>query len=137
MKLIISLILVLITTVAFAGNACETHEQCNVNQTCACTVPAYSNYERYYYYDFPALQKGHIYQCELNDSLGIIMGVLEKSTFPAGTKWQLQSHSTHTPMILSVDTNGQEQSSDKMIIKYFVPGSDMPTDTSASCTTLV
>ena len=136
MKFILSSILALISTLAFANNACETHHPCHLDQACQCTVSAYSNFERYFYFDFAALQKGHFYQCRLDDSKGIIMGVLNNSTFPAGTKWQLQTNSTHTPMSLLIDTTAQEKTSDTMIIKYFVPGSDMPTEVSTYCTTL-
>jgi hypothetical protein len=136
MKLIISTLLSLLSSLAFAYEECNTHQICPLDQICNCTVPAYSNYNRFYYFDIPDLQKGHLYQCHISDSLGITMGVLGNSTFPAGSTWQLHSPTLHSPLNLTIDSTSQVNSSEELILKYFVPGSDMPTDVSGACTTL-
>ncbi|MES2218258.1 MAG: hypothetical protein V4501_07595 [Pseudomonadota bacterium] len=132
MKLIISLILALFATSVRAAD-CTTHESCALAQLCECEVPAYSFVDRFFYFDFPLLEKGHVYQCHFSDSLGIVMVRFDLSTFPLGTTWQLQTASTHTPVDFTVDTKDMDQASGKMIIKYFVPGGDMPTNVSGSC----
>jgi hypothetical protein len=136
MKFIVSAILALLSSVVFAYDECNTHQSCALDQSCTCTVPAYSNYNRYYYFDFSEFQKGHVYQCHLSDSLGIVMGALNNSTFPAGSTWHLQSSSLHSPLNLTIDSTKQVNTSDTLILKYFVPGSDMPTDIWGACTTL-
>jgi hypothetical protein len=135
MKLIWSLILAIFATAAFAAE-CETHQPCAPNQLCECTVPAYSFVERYYYFDFPKLDKGHVYQCHFSDLLDLAIAMLDRSTFPTGAIWQPQYGMHHFPLDLIVDTNSLTQDSGKMIISYFVPGSDMPTTVSGYCNTV-
>ena len=114
------------------ANDCLTHERCTTQAVCSCIIPADSAYNRYYYLDFAGIKKGHIYQCQFSDSLNLLSAVFDQSTFPLGSHWESQE-SNRFPVSGTLNTFDMVNATDNMIIKYFVPGSDMPTNLSAHC----
>jgi hypothetical protein len=136
MRFVLGLFLAFLVNNAWADSLCNTHQVCKLDVPCECAIPADSGYSRYFYLDFPDLQKGHIYQCNLRDAMGMMSAVLSQSTFPVGSSWQLQSESPHFPTSIMIETNSMENSSDSAIIKYFVSASDIPNHVSATCITV-
>jgi hypothetical protein len=121
----------------FNRNDCDTHEVCTMDKGCECTIPPDSAYQRFYYADFADIEKGHTYQCHFGDSLGILSVVLEGSQFPAGSNYKdVTGEYSRFPFDITLDTTGMNVDVGKMIIKYFVPTSDMPTTMKANCSIL-
>jgi hypothetical protein len=131
LKLFALLFLILSASRLWAAE-CLTHQTCAADSVCSCYIPADSAYNRYYYIDISGLEKGYVYQCQFSDSLNLLTAVFEKSVFPEGSKWDVSS-GIHFPVSATLDTHDMKNPADQMIIKYFVPGSDMTTELLAHC----
>jgi hypothetical protein len=136
MKVIITFIMLLFSVNSYAYSDCFTHQSCAPDTACQCVVPPDSAFERYYYVDFNDVQKGHIYQCELNDSLQLLIALTDASQFPQGSTYQVIDSLQHFPFTFTLNTQGMHNDTDKMIIKYLAPAGDMPTNLTASCVTV-
>jgi hypothetical protein len=137
MKLLFTAIMLFFSINSYAySDACFTHQNCAADASCQCVIPAESAYERNYYVDFTNIQKGHLYQCQLNDSMRMLVALTEASQFPEGSTYQVIDSLTHFPFSFTLNTQAMTSDSDKVIIKYLAPASDMPTTLSASCTTV-
>jgi hypothetical protein len=115
------------------ADLCRTHETCSIGNRCECTIGADGAYGRYFYVDFPEIQKGHIYNCSFSSTPVIFTIVPEASTFPPGVTYSPSGNFPRFPLALMIDTQKMALNNATMIIKYYVPGSDIPSNITASC----
>lgn len=128
----ISLILFFICS-SYSWATCETHQKCMVGDTCKCIVGTTVSSDRFFYFDFLNIQRGHHYECNFHNSIGVFSIVLNESIFPEGVTYQCQGSCPRFPVKLIVDTQQMKSTMDLMVIKYFVPASDIPSDVEACC----
>jgi hypothetical protein len=134
MKLLITVCMLFFSINSYAYSDCLTHEPCPQNTTCECMIPPENAFDRNYYVDFIDILKGHIYQCQLNDSLQLLIALTDASQFPEGSTYIVSDSLQHFPFTFTLNTQTMHNDNDKMIIKFLAPASDMPTQLTASCT---
>jgi len=120
---------------AFAAEpTCETKEICAINQECSCNAGANMSYNRYFYFIFPQLQKGKLYNCSFTSHPSSFSLVLDISHFPIGSIYTCQDgHCPIFPLTLNIDTHNMVAQESEMEIKYFVPASDIPSVVRVKC----
>jgi hypothetical protein len=130
-----SAVAIVIIAFPMTSNAdlCKTHETCSIGNSCQCTIGADGAYGRYFYFDFPEIHKGHIYNCNFSSKPALFTIVPEASTFPPGVTYSPSGNYPRFPLTLMIDTQKMVSNKDTMIIKYYVPGSDIPNNITASC----
>jgi hypothetical protein len=69
----------------------------------------------------------------LNGGPSILSLVLDASRFPQGSKMQCLTDCSRFPITFQLDTEQMTAASDQMVIKYFVPASDIPDEVQADC----
>jgi hypothetical protein len=116
-----------------AAELCKTHQICETGAKCECILGAEGAYARYFYIDFVNVQKGNLYTCTFTSKPSFFTLVPEASTFPYGVTYTSSGSFPRFPLALSVNTKAMQAKSDTMIIKYFVPPSDMPSNINAAC----
>lgn len=112
---------------------CPTHISCEAGRPCECTIPANSAYSRYFYFDFPSIQKGNIYQCHFNSFPVDTTVVLDALQFPQGTTYTCGNDCPRSPYTITLNTTLMTQQAGTLIVKFFIPASDYPTQVSATC----
>lgn len=115
-----------------AIDLCKTHESCMVGLACHCVVGATSAYARYFYFDISAFASKHVYQCNLSGASSLLLD-LNGSQFPVGAKATCHGACSHFPLTLMIDTQVMSEPFGQVILKYFVPASDIPSDVSLYC----
>ena len=140
MKILLTAIMLLFSINSYAysasGNDCLTHEECDADTSCQCVIPPENTYQRNFYVDFGNILKGHVYQCQLSDSMQMLIALIDASQFPAGSTYKIIDSLAHFPFSFMLNTQDMTSDRDKVIIKYLAPTSDMPTTLTASCTTV-
>lgn len=117
------------------ADLCKTHQTCAPATSCTCTITPDSGDARYFYFDFPQIQKGQIYSCQFTSTPMYFTYVADASTFPEGVDAKCTSNNCpRFPMTLSVNTQNMQSDEGTIIVKYFVPASDIPSDITANCT---
>lgn len=112
---------------------CATHEPCQVNQPCHCTVAADAYHARYYYFDIAAFQRSHHYQCRLQGGPSFLSWDQGGSQFPLGSQVSCQGACPRFPLTLLIDTDHMHKAVDAAKLRYGVPPSDTPDQVSADC----
>jgi len=126
----------LLTNLALAAQspACETYLDCSLDQACECTIIPSSAFERYFYLNFPGIMKKNHYTCTFESTPSRLTIDLQKSTFPVGSKSQCID-CPRFPLKILLDTTNMQEKVSTIIIRYFVPTSDIPTTVKAWCRT--
>jgi hypothetical protein len=133
MRLLTLCLLILSSTIAWADTPqCATSGICQTGTTCVCTVPSDSTQDRYYYLEIDGLVKEHVYQCKMSNSAGLTF-LITSAKVPNGATLSCQGSCQRFPVSLLVDTRQLVQPTDSMLVKIFVPGTDLPTDFKSRC----
>jgi len=91
-----------------------------------------SGYDRHFYFDFTSMSKGNTYTCAFEGADYLID--YADSLFPAGVEYACTSESCEViPFTLQVDATQMVDPMATMIIRYFVPASDITFPTTVSC----
>ena len=135
MRSLLFIVLILSSLASWAGPACQTVNLCPVGASCVCTIPADSSSDRYYYSQL-VVDSNHVYQCNLASSGGASMLVVN-AKMPDGTRLTCQASCQRFPVVFIIDTRDQNKPSDSAMLKYFIPGSDVPTDFKISCSQIL
>jgi hypothetical protein len=131
MRLLVLFLATLITTPIWAVE-CGTSGTCQVGTSCVCTISPDSSHDRYYYIEFDGLQKNHVYSCKMSNSMSLTF-VVAQAKVPDGATLSCGGSCQRFPVNLILNTRELIKPSDSMQVKYFVPGTDMPTDMRARC----
>lgn len=129
---------IILSTIALLADSqvriCNTHEPCQVNQTCGCTVSASSSDARYFYFDMSLFIKGPVYVCTLTGKPMDVRMALAASKFPDGSQVSCnKSPCSLFPVTLNIDTHNMVNEVDRASFKYYVPASDMPHQVGITC----
>ncbi|MES2217146.1 MAG: hypothetical protein V4501_01910 [Pseudomonadota bacterium] len=133
MRILALCLFMLSTATAWAAMpVCATQGICEVGTSCVCTIPSNSTQDRYYYLQIDGLLKEHVYQCKMSNSTGLTM-LITTAKVPNGASLSCQGSCQHFPVSLLVDTRELVKPTDSMLVKIFIPGTDVPTDFKSSC----
>ena len=113
------------------ATSCETITSCAIGTTCACTIPADSAFDRYYYTQITT-SKNHVYECKMASGGGVAM-IVVNAKLPDGVRASCPGSCQRFPIDMVFDARDQTKDEDNIIIKYFIPGSDMPTPYQVLC----
>jgi hypothetical protein len=130
--LVLCLAMLIVTPLWATPSTCTSSGTCEVGTSCTCTVPPDSSQDRYFYIEFTGLDKGHIYQCKMSNSMGLTF-IVATAKVPDGSSLSCGGSCQRFPVDLIVDTRELVKPTDSMLVKYFVAGTDMPTDVRARC----
>jgi hypothetical protein len=133
MRLLALLLMMLTTMTAEAAiPQCATSGVCEMGTTCICTVSPDSSHDRYFYIQFNGMDKGHVYQCKMSNSMGLTF-LVATAKVPDGGSLTCQGSCQRFPVTLVLDARELVKPTDSMQVKYFVPGNDMATDLHTRC----
>ena len=133
MEFFLGLLLSLIPFAALAVHICDTHEFCTVGLACGCTVNPSGAFDRFFYFDISVFKPKHFYRCDLSDGPSSLSINLSGSVFPVGTKVTCQGSCPHFPLTLFIDTQAMSGPLEAVMLKYYVPASDIPDKVSLYC----
>lgn len=136
MKIFFKMLLLLVSlsgySATYAVPLCDTHQSCNMGETCSCTIPANSAYNRYYYFDVVHFEKGKHYSCELSSTP--LTDTFDSANLPDGVSYHCTKSCSSFPTSLLIDTTQMKNISENGSIKYWVPASDMASEVTLKCT---
>ncbi|MDO8955053.1 MAG: hypothetical protein Q7V63_09435 [Gammaproteobacteria bacterium] len=116
--------------IAAVAEVCRTHEPCEVNQSCACTIPADNYNPRTFYVDFNGIEKGRNYTGTLNGLDGKFMGI----QLPEGATFDCNQRDCYTffPVNFTIDTDNMKETNGTAEVAFLAVKSDISWQLSAS-----
>ena len=112
---------------------CTTHGVCDMDATCACTVPARSAGGMFFYWDI-TLYRGTNITCTLSSTPSRYTWLHELSELPVGVRAQCAGDCMRYPTQIVFNTEDMADAQALMVLKYAVPPSDMPSRSGIACT---